>query len=91
MIKRQSSRTNDNATVSTIYNVYRAWCKDNNHGYSKTMSEFRNDLSVHLGIPHQELVVHKKAGNYYKDYTLSYETKQTYVREYGYDALEIET
>ena len=67
-------------TTSRIYHAYRYWCNDNNNGYAKTMKEFRDILSAHLGTTYAEMTVHKDKGTYYRNLTLNSET----VEQYGY-------
>ena len=85
MTERPKGRINDNCTTSRVYKVYKAWCSDNNNGYSKTAKEFRETFSAHLNGSFNELTVQRRQGTFYKDYTLTDEAKQQYQREYGYD------
>ena len=68
-----------------VFDVYRAWCTDNNNGYAKTAREFRNAISAYLGMAHSDLTVHTKKGNFYRDYTLTDAAKERYSKEYGSD------
>lgn len=77
----------DNCTTGKLYDVYRAWCVDNNNGYAETARAFRDKLCEYLGRSYKELTIHTENGTCYRDYTLSLETKQQYVRVYGYDNL----
>ena len=77
----------DNCTAGKLYDVYRAWCADNNNGYAETAKAFRDKLCEYLGKDYKELTVHTENGTCYRDYTLSLEAKQQYVRVYGYDNL----
>ena len=65
-------------TTGTVYNIYKDWCKDNCHGYAKTDGEFKSAMAKALGIPQEELTVHRKQGNYYKDLTVAPETYERY-------------
>jgi len=86
MEERPDLKIKDNCTTGKVYDVYKAWCSDNNHGYSKTAKEFREDLSNYLKTPHSDLITRRgKGGNFYIKYTLSDETKENYRRAYGYD------
>ena len=86
MEERTDGKINDACTTGKVYKVYQEWCRDNNHGFSKTAREFRDDLSKHLGVGYQEMVVRRgKGGSFYKVYTLSEESKENYRRAYGYD------
>ena len=75
-------------TTGRIYKVYQAWCQDNNRGYAKTAREFREELAAHLGTTFADMTTRQKGNTYYRDYTLNLETKQQYVREYGYDGTD---
>lgn len=60
-------------TVGQIYDAYKGWCSNNNHGYAKTHREFRESLCEYLGVDHWDLVQHTNRGNCYKNYTLKKE------------------
>ena len=84
----QRSRITDKTTVGKVYEVYRAWCSDNNHGFAKTAREFRDTIAAHLNTTPASMTIRTKHGVTYSGYTLSNDTKQQYVRIYGYDAVE---
>ena len=88
MCRRENGKICDVATTGRIYDVYKAWCQDNNGGYHKTAKEFRDTLSAHLGGTYKELTVHSNKGTFYKDYTLSLETREQYRRVYGYETAD---
>ncbi len=73
MCRRKDQDYSDRCTVSTIYNVYRRWCSNNQNGYPKSRSDFRSALVEHLGRSYDELTVHREDGTYYIDYTLKEE------------------
>lgn len=83
----QRGKISDKATVGKIYDVYKAWCQDNNSGYAKSAKEFRNIISDYLNTSYADLTLRSKAGIVYKNYTLSVDTKQQYCRIYGYDGI----
>ncbi len=86
MIRRQAGKIRDNCTTGKTYKVYQEWCRDNNHGFSKTAKEFRDELSKHLGINYQDMIVRRgTGGSFFKDYTLTDEAKENYSRVYGFD------
>jgi len=87
---RQDGRICDTCTTGKIYNVYKAWCADNNHGYAKTAPEFRTELANYFGRIYQDMIVRRgKIGTFFKDFTLTDEAKQQYGRAYGYDGFEL--
>ncbi len=85
MCQRPDGKITDSATTGRIYDVYRAWCQDNNNGFAKTAREFRDILSDHLGCAFKDLTVHSNKGTFYRGFTLTKEAKQQYQRAYGYD------
>ena len=81
------NRQKDNCTASKLYEVYKAWCVDNNHGYAETAKFFRDTLCEYLGKSYSELTMHTDKGTYWCGYTLSLDAKQEYARIYGIDFL----
>jgi P4 family phage/plasmid primase-like protien len=88
MTKRPRSKIEDSCSTGRIYKVYKAWCYDNNNGYAKTAGEFRKALADHLDTTFEEMSVKRNNGTYYRNYTLTMETKQQYAQVYGYDGTE---
>jgi P4 family phage/plasmid primase-like protien len=89
MEPRPEGRIKDCCTTGKVYDVYRAWCGDNNNGYAKTAREFRAEVAEHIGSSFTEMTVRRgKGGTFYKDYTLNTEAKRQYSRAYGYDGSE---
>lgn len=83
----QRSKISDKATVGKIYDVYKAWCQDNNSGYAKSAKEFRSIICDYLNTSYADLTLRTKAGIVYRSYTLSIDTKQQYCSIYGYDEI----
>lgn len=83
---RREGPIKDRATVRMIVRIYQAWCKSSNHGYAKTEREFRESLAELCGCAYSDMVVHRKIGNFYKDWTLTDEMKELYSSIYGFDA-----
>lgn len=89
MEKRPNGKICDSCTTGKVYDVYKSWCNNNNHGYCKTAKEFRTELSIYLNTAYNNLITRRgKGGNFYKDYTLTYDAKETYKKAYGYDETE---
>ncbi len=87
--KRPGGKIIDGCTTGKVYDVYRAWCVNNNHGYAKTAREFRDELSEHLGFPYADLVTRRgQGGSYFRSFTLTDDAKETYKGAYGYDETE---
>ena len=74
----------DNCTVSKVYAIYKKWCADNGL-YSESKKDFDRDIAIHLDISADDLKEHKRTGWFYKPFTLSIETKESYKQIYGYD------
>ena len=90
IVQRPTLSIKDNCTTGKVYDVYKAWCMDNNHGYYKTAKEFRTDLSKFLNIPYPDLITRRgKGGNFYIRYTLSDEAKENYRKAYGWDEIPL--
>ncbi len=88
MCNRLDGKITDAATTGRIYDVYRAWCSDNNNGFAKTAKEFREKLSAHIGITFKDMTIHTNKGTFYRNLTLTTETKEQYNRAYGYDSTD---
>lgn len=90
MEERPLGKIRDSCTTGKVYDVYKAWCLDNNHGYSKTAKEFRTELANYLETTFSEMTVRRgKGGTFYQRYTLTEEAKNQYQRAYGYDELPL--
>lgn len=76
-------------TTGKIYDVYKAWCVDNNSGYAKAAKEFRVTLADHLNTQFKDMIVRRgEGGTFYKDFTLTKEAMEQYRKAYGYDGSE---
>ena len=85
LTRRENGKVTDSCTTGRVYNVYRAWCQDNNNGYAKTTGEFREELATLLNREHSDLIKRQNGNSYYQDYTLTEEAKEHYSKYYGYD------
>jgi phage/plasmid-associated DNA primase len=85
MEERIGLKIRDNCTTGRVYDVYRAWCQDNNHGYAKTAKEFRTELAEYLGTAFADMTTRRGTGIFYRSYTLTADAKESYRRVYGYD------
>ena len=86
MTERKSEKVRDRCTASVIYDVYKAWCADNNNGYAKTAREFREGICSIIGGEYKDLTVHTKIGTCYRNLTLTKEAKDQYRRVYPGDS-----
>ena len=87
MTVRPHPKIEDNCTTGRVYDVYKLWCADNCNGYAKTAKEFREKLAEHLEASVEDIIIHTKRGNFYRDYTLKLDAKTQYSRAYGYDSV----
>ena len=81
-----AGKINRHCTTGRVYKVYRAWCEENNNGYTKTAKEFREELAEYLGAAFAEISTRQKGNTYYKNYSLTLEAKELFVKAYGYDS-----
>lgn len=87
MEQRENDKISDDCTTGRVYNVYKAWCKDNNHGFAKTAKEFREGLAAHLNSTFAEISVRRgKGGTFYRSLTLSEEIMRHYSQAYGHSS-----
>ena len=82
----QNGKINRHCTTGRIYKVYQAWCKENNNGYAKDAKEFREELADYLATTFTDMTTRQNGNTYYKEYSLTLEAKEQFIREYGYDA-----
>lgn len=75
VIDRPSKKIEDKCTVKKFYNVYRAWCKDNNNGFAESKQEVQR-LLENMGKGSKI----KTNGGYffYRTITLNRETQTAY-------------
>ena len=86
MMERPQGKITDQCTTGRVFNVYKAWCADNNHGFAKTAKEFRTILAEYLNTDFSSMTVRRgKGGTFYRTLTLTPETKELYEKAYGYD------
>nr|DAP89328.1 MAG TPA: dsDNA helicase [Caudoviricetes sp.] len=86
MMERPQGKITDQCTTGRVFNVYKAWCADNNHGFAKTAKEFRTILAEYLDTDFPAMTVRRgKGGTFYRTLTLTPETKEVYERVYGYE------
>ena len=86
VVKRPTAKL-DNCTVKVMYDVYKAWCEDNNKGHHETNQKFKKVFIKYFDYKTPEDAIIKNNTNYYKDYTLSLDCKKDYARIYGYDSI----
>lgn len=82
---RKSDSFDDNCTTKKMYEVFKAWCMDNNSGYALTNQAFKKELSEMLNVDIKSLVKRTKTNTFYT-FTLTTQTKRDYVKIYGYDS-----
>ena len=86
MEERQNGIIRNTCTTGKVYAVYKAWCSDNNHGCAKTFNEFKDELMEHLKIiNYKDMTVRRGThGTFFRNFTITAETKQQYSKIYGY-------
>lgn len=67
-------------TAMKVYAAYQGWCRDNNRGYAKSAREFKEELAAYLGVSSASLTVRRREGMVYREYTLSVDAADNYVR-----------
>lgn len=87
-IQRPTNSIRDSCTAQRMFKVYQAWCKDNNHGFSKTAREFRQEFSEILGGNFGEVTTRKNGATFYRNVTLSLDAKENYKLTYGSDSID---
>lgn len=82
MVECLGGKITDQCTTGKVFNVYKAWCNGNNHGFAKIAREFRDTLASHLGTSFAAMTVRRgKGGTFYRSLTLTPETKKQYAKE----------
>lgn len=85
IVKRDVKAKMDGCTTGKIYDVYKAWCRDNNNGYAKTAREFREGVASYIGMDFSDMTIHTQYGTQYREFTITDEAKSHYNKEYGFD------
>ena len=71
-------------TTTKVFNVYKAWCDDNNNRYYKMAKEFREGLAEYLGVDVKALIKHTNHGSIFDGYTLNSEARNAYPGVFAY-------
>lgn len=77
----------DNCTCAKMYEVFKAWCRDNSN-YTPKKSEFRQELADTLSGGDISRLIKKVEGVRYFVFTLTTEAKTIYVSVYGFDTVQ---
>ena len=86
VVKRPTSKM-DNCTTKMMYDIYKEWCKDNNGGYAEGKQTFKKIFTEHFGYKTPDAAIVRTDNTYYRDYTLSLDTKEEYRYIYHYDSV----
>lgn len=78
---RPNGKIYDDCTVKRFYDVYVAWCKDNNSGYSDSKKNIKQTLK-NIGKGDTKTV---KGYDYFSKFTLKLNVKKEYQMVYGHD------
>ena len=79
VIPRPTDKVVDKCTTRVFYDIYKAWCRDNNNNFFETKGEVRKILEQ-LGMSDK---IKYNGYYYYKHITLTNETKRDYIDIYG--------
>ena len=82
---RKSDKISDACTTKKMYEVFKAWCVDNNKGYAPSNQDFKREMSKLLNIDIKDIIKRTKVNTFYI-FTLTLHAKQDYVKIYGYDS-----
>ncbi len=77
----------DNCTCAKMYEVFKAWCRDNSN-YTPKKSEFRRELADTLSGGDISRLIKKVEGVQYFVFTLTAEAKTIYASTYGVDTVQ---
>jgi P4 family phage/plasmid primase-like protien len=85
MCDRQPGDYKDGLTTSKVYDVYRAWCDKNNHGYARSFKEFKKELAAYLNVDGSLMVDRCEKGSVFRYLTLTKEAVDEFHSALGYD------
>lgn len=83
--ERKFEKVQDNCTKAKLFEVYKAWCNDNNRGYYESKKDVKETLEG-LGLADEKKV---QGIWYYSKFTLTVDAKKEYSGIYGYDSFDI--
>ena len=87
VVKRPIEGFVDNCTTKVMYDVYKEWCKENRL-FAEGKYTFRDTFITHFGYDNSKKAIYRGAKHtYFKDYTLSMDTKLEYGYIYGSDSI----
>ena len=75
---------NDDCSCKKLYDVYVAYCKDNNNGYAKTQKEFKQDLIELSNLSEGTIIKRTSKNLFYIPYTITLDTYIAYRNVFGY-------
>lgn len=76
---------NDDCSCKKMYDVYVAYCKDNNNGYAKTQKEFKQDLIELSNSSESNIIKRTSKNTFYIPYTITLDTYIAYRNIFGYN------
>ena len=85
---RPDNKVSDNCTTKKMYEVFKAWCKDNNNGYVVSKPDFNKELVKILNVSDFKQIQKIIHGIRYYNFTLNLATKQDYNMVYGVDRVQ---
>ena len=85
---RPNGKVSDNCTTKKMYEVFKAWCKDNNNGYVVSKPDFNKELVKIFNVSDFKQIQKIIHGIRYYNFTLNLATKQDYNTVYGVDRVQ---
>lgn len=79
-VSRPNDTIKDGCTCKRLYDVYIAWCRDNNSGYCESKRDIK-PLLESIGKDHKKTV---QGREYYSKFTLSLNARFEYQKEYDF-------
>lgn len=86
--QENGTKIKDSCTTKKMYEVFKAWCKDNNGGYCLGIQEFNSELLDLFEFTETNQLYTKIMGTRYYIFTLNLEYKEYYKEIYGVDRVQ---
>ena len=85
--QENGKKIKDSCTTKKMYEVFKAWCKDNNGGYCPSVREFNNELITMFKFSEVKQLYNIIHGTRYYIFTITHETKDFFNSIYGVDTI----
>ncbi|MGN0607208.1 MAG: phage/plasmid primase, P4 family [Oscillospiraceae bacterium] len=87
--QENGKKIKDNCTTKKMYEVFKAWCKDNNGGYIISKTDFNKEIMMIFNADDIKQIQQKIQGIWYYIFTLNIATKADYQSVYGVDNINL--